>query len=81
MQSANPGFIISVIVISKLFYSPKMVYLLSWAKFGFPQRKVLPENFLRKCGSQDWSGLQIQSGLVEGNSVFAQEHFAKNTPL
>ena len=58
-----------------------MVYLLSGAKFGFPQRKVLPENLLRKCGNQDWSGLQIQSGLVEGNGVFAQEHFVKNTPL
>ena len=80
-QSANPGFIVSVIVISKLFYSPEMVYLLSGAKFGFPQRKVLPENLLRKCGNQDWPGLQIQSGLVEGNCVFAQEHFVKNTPL
>ena len=58
-----------------------MVYLLSGAKFGFPQRKVLPENLLRKCRNQDWSGLQIQSGLVEGNGVFAQEHFVKNTPL
>ena len=54
-----------------------MVYLLSGAKFGFPQRKVLPENLLRKCGNQDWSGLQIWSGLVEGNGVFAQEHFVK----
>ena len=79
MQSANPGFIISVIVISKLFYSPKMVYLLSGAKFGFPQKKVLPENLLRKCRKQDWSGLQIWSGIVEGNGVFA--HFVKNTPL
>ena len=52
-----------------------MVHLLSGAKFGFPQRKVLPENLLRKCRNQDWSGLQIQSGLVEGNGVFAQEHF------
>ena len=58
-----------------------MVYLLSGAKFGFPQRKVLPENLLRKCRNQDWSGLQIRSGLVEGNGVFAQEHFVKNTPL
>ena len=70
VQSANPGFIVSVIVISKLFYSPEMVYLLSGAKFGFPQRKVLHENLLRKCGNQDWSGLQIWSGLVEGNGVF-----------
>ena len=69
--------ITSVIVISKLFYSLKMVYLLSGAKFGFPQRKVLPENLLRKCRNQDWSGLQIQSGLVEGNGVFVQEHFVK----
>ena len=81
MQSANPGFIISVIVISKIFYSPEMVYLLSGAKFGFPQRKVLPENLLRKCRNQDWSGLQIWSGLVEWNGVFAQEHFVENTPL
>ena len=73
--------LVSVIVISKLLYSPKMVYLLSGAKFGFPQRKVLPENLLRKCRNQDWSGLQIRSGLVEGNGVFAQEHFVKNTPL
>ena len=58
-----------------------MVYLLSGAKFGFPQRKVLPENLLRKCGNQDQSGLQIWSGLVEGNGVFAQEYFVKNTPL
>ena len=70
-----------VIVISKLFYSPKMVYLLSGAKFGFPHRKVLPENLMRKCRNQDWSGLQIRSGLVEGNGVFAKEHFAKHTPL
>ena len=63
-----------VMVISKLFYSPEMVYLLSGAKFGFPQRKVLPENLMRKCGNQDWSGLQ-------GNGVFAQKHFVKNTPL
>ena len=68
-------------VISKLFYSPEMVYLLSGAKFGFPQRKVLPENLMRKCGNQDWSGLQIRSGLMEGNGVFAQKHFVKNTPL
>ena len=58
-----------------------MVYLLSGAKFGFPQRKVLSENLLRKCRNQDWSGLQIRSGLVEENGVFAQEHFVKNTPL
>ena len=68
-------------VISKLFYSPEMVYLLSGAEFGFPQRKVLPDNLMRKCGNQDWSGLQIRSGLMEGNGVFAQEHFVKNTPL
>ena len=77
IQSTNPGFIVSVIVISKLYYSPEIVYLLSGAKFGFPQRKVLPENLLRKCGNQDWSGLQIWSGLVDRNGVFAQEHFVK----
>ena len=77
VQTANPGFIVSVIVIYKLYYSLKMVYLLSVAKFGFPQRKVLPENLLRKCRNQDWSGLQIWSGLVEGNGVFAQERFVK----
>ena len=70
-----------VIVISKLFYSPEMVYLLPGAKFGFPHRKVLPENLMRKCRNQDWSGLQIRSGLVEGNDIFAKEHFAKHTPL
>ena len=75
------AFIISVIVISKLFYSLEMVYLLSGTKFGFPQRKVLPENLLRKCENQDWSGLQIRSGLVEGNGVFAQEHFVKKIHL
>ena len=64
-----------VMVISKLFYSPEMVYLLSGAKFGFPQRKVLPDNLMRKCGNQDWSG------LMEGNGIFFQEHFVKNTPL
>ena len=68
-------------VISKLFYSPEMVYLLSGAKFVFPLRKVLPENLMRKCGNQDWSDLQIRSGLMEGNGVFAQEHFVKNTLL
>ena len=77
VQTANPGFIVSVIVIYKLYYSPEMVYLLSVAKFGFPQRKVLPENLLRKCRNQDWSGLQIWSGLVEGNGVFAHERFVK----
>ena len=81
LQTANAGFIVSVIVIYKLFYNAEMVYLLSGAKFGFPQRKVLPENLLRKCRNEDWSGLQIRSGLVEGNGVFAQEHFVKNTPL
>ena len=70
-----------VMVISKLFYDPEMVYLLSGAKFGFPQRKVLPENLMRKFGNQDWSGLQIRSGIMEGNGVFAQKHFVKNTPL
>ena len=70
-----------VMVISKLFYSPEVVYLLSGAKFGFPQRKVLPDNLMRKCRNQDWSGLQIRSGLIEGNGVFYQEHFVKNTPL
>ena len=68
-------------VISKLFYSPEMVYVLSGDKFGFPQRKVLPENLMRKCGNQAWSGLPIRSGLMEGNGVFAQKHFVKNTPL
>ena len=58
-----------------------MVYFLSGAEFGFPYRKVLPENLLRKCRNQDWSGLQIRSGLVEGNGVFAKENIAKNTPL
>ena len=58
-----------------------MVYLLSWANFGFPQRKVLPDNLMRKRRNQDWSGLQIRSGLMEGNGIFAQEHFVKNTPL
>ena len=70
-----------VLVISKLFYSPKMVNLLSGAKFGFPPRKVLPENLMRKCRNQDWSGLQIRSGCMERNGIFAQEHFVKNTPL
>ena len=70
-----------VMVISKLFHSPGMVYLLSGTEFGFPERKVLPENLMRKCGNQDWSGLQIRSGLMEGNGIFAQEHFVKNTPL
>ena len=64
-------------MISKLFYSPEMVYLLSGAKFGFPQRKVLPENLTRKCRNQDWSGLQIRSWLMEGNGIFAKEHFVK----
>ena len=68
-------------LIYKLFYCPEMVYLLSGAKFGFAQRKVLPENLMRKCGNQDWSGLQIRSGLMEGNGVFAQKHFVKNTLL
>ena len=36
---------------------------------------------MRKCGNQDWSGFQIRSGLMEGNGIFAQEHFVKNTPL
>ena len=66
-----------VMVISKLFYSSEMVYLLSGAKFHFPQRKVLPENLMRKCRNQDWSGLQIRYGLMEGNGIFAQEHFVK----
>ena len=74
-------FYLFVMVISKLFYSPEMVYLLSGAKFGFPLRKVLPENLMRKCGNQDWSGLQIRSRLMEGNGIFAQEHFVKNTPM
>ena len=38
-------FYLFVMVISKLFYSPEMVYLLSGAKFGFPLRKVLPETY------------------------------------
>ena len=36
---------------------------------------------MRKCGNQDWSGLQIRSELMEGNGVFAQKHFVKNTLL
>ena len=70
-------FYLFVMVISKLFYSPKMVYLLSGARFGFPLRKVLPKNLMRKCRNQDWSDLQIRSGLMEGNGIFAQEHFVK----
>ena len=58
-----------------------MVHLLSGAKFGFPKRKVLPENLMRKCKNQDSSGFQIRSGLMEGNGVFAQNNFVKNTPL
>ena len=58
-----------------------MVYLLSRAKFGFPLRKMLPDNLMKKCRNQDWSGLQIRSGLMEWNGIFAQEHFVKNTPL
>ena len=34
-----------------------------------------------KCGNQDWSSLQIRSGLMEGNGIFVREHFVKNTPL
>ena len=74
-------FYLFVMAISKLFYSPEMVYLLSGAKFGFPQKKVLPDNLMRKCRNQDWSGLQIRSRLMEGNGVCAQEHSVKNTPL
>ena len=58
-----------------------MVYLLSGAKFGFPQRNVLPDNLMRKYRNQDWSGLQIRSGLMEGNGIFAQEPLVKNIPL
>ena len=54
-----------------------MVYLLSGAEFGFPYRKVLPENLLRKCRNQDWSGLQIRSGLVEGNGVLPKRILKK----
>ena len=36
---------------------------------------------MRKCRNQAWSGLQIRSGLMEGNGIFAQECFIKNTPL
>ena len=72
-------FYLFVMVISKLFYSPKMVYLLSGAKFGFPLRKVLPKNLMRKCRDRDWSGLQIRSGLIERNGIVSQEHFVKNT--
>ena len=36
---------------------------------------------MRKCRNQDWSCLQIRSGLMEGNGIFAPEHFVKNTPL
>ena len=44
-----------VMVISTLFYNPEMVYLLSGAKYGFPQRKVLPENLM---------SVEIKTGLV-----------------
>ena len=36
---------------------------------------------MRKCANQDWSDLQIRSGLMEGNGIFAQENFVKITPL
>ena len=52
---------------------------ISGAKFGFPQRKVLPDNLMRKCGNQDRSGLQIRPGLMEGNGIFSQEHLGKIT--
>ena len=58
-----------VMMISKLFYSPEMVYLIYGAKFGFPQREVLPDNLMGKFGNHDWFGLQIRCGLMEGNGV------------
>lgn len=58
-----------------------MNFLISGAKFGFPLKKILPDELQEKCLKQDWCGIEIRSGLKEGRGVFAKKAIKKNTPL
>ena len=50
----------------KKIYHQETTYLQSAAKFGFPLRKILPEQLREKCLNQEWSSIEIKSGLKEG---------------
>ena len=54
-----------------------MTYLQSAAKFGFPLRKILPDQLWEKCLNQEWSSIEIKSGLKEGQGVFANKCIKK----
>ena len=58
-----------------------MTYLQSAAKFGFPLRKILPDQLREKCLNQEWSSIEIKSGLKEGRGVFANKCIKKNRPI
>ena len=65
----------------KKIYHQETTYLQSAAKFGFPLRKILPEQLREKCLNQEWSSIEIKSGLKEGRGVFANKCIKKNVPL
>lgn len=55
--------------------------LVSARKFGFPLKKILPDELSDKCKKQEWCSIEIKSGLKEGQGVFAKKFIKKNTPL
>ena len=64
-----------------MIYNAETNYLASRGKFGFPLKKILPDELREKCLKQDWCGIEIKSGLKEGRGVFAKKFIKKNSPL
>ena len=57
-----------------------MKYLESGSNFGFPLRKIIPDELREKCVNQEWYGLEIKSGLKEGQGIFANKLIKINMP-
>ena len=58
-----------------------MTYLVSAAQFGFPLKKILPDELREQCIKQDWGGIEINSGLKEGRGVLQRNTLKKTDPL
>lgn len=63
-------------------YSKSFRYSESGASYGFPQRKLCPAFYKKKCSNQHWPGLSIKAaGKNEGRGVFATQSFRKGTVI
>ena len=52
--------------------------LVSARKFGFPLKKIIPDELSDKCQKQEWCSIEIKSGLKEGQGVLRRNLLKKH---